>query len=462
MLTRFIYDHSPPPLQDIYASAFGYQKVHRRFGAGFDRWFELYTESRKWGLGELREYQREQLARAVRNAYETTPFYRERFRRAGLTPDDIRDPQDLPKLPLLEKDEIRLHSKAMMSSKYRPRDYVTFPTGGTTGMPLTIHTPKPIISRHYAFFWARARIPVRRGDPFASFTGVQIVHPARCRPPFWRRNVVSRQTAYSVFHLKPQFMEAYLDDLNSRRVVWWEGYPGPMTVLAEYLEKSGRPFWNFPKHIFATAEQLQPHYRETLARVLRARVWDNYGQGEMAACITEYPCGHLHYDMDYSVLEFLPVGDEDGERVYELACTGFVNDGWPMIRYRVGDLVTLDPNARCDYHAGPVVKTIHGRTGHVIVTPDGHRFCNVTVIARKCRNVRGVQAVQEEPEAVTLNVIKAPEFTGRDEAYLLDQFRRRWGNKLALRVRYVEELERTRLGKTLSIISRLNETSKTS
>lgn len=233
-----------------------------------------------------------------------------------------------------------------------------------------------------------------------------------------------------------------------------------MFILAEYIQESGRPFWNFPKHIFATSEQLQPHYRETFERVLTTRVWDEYGQGEMAGRITEYPCGHLHYDMDYSVLEFLPVGEDDGETVYELISTGFVNDGWPMIRYRIGDLVTLDPNVTCDFHAGPVVKQIHGRTGHVIRTPDGHRISNISVITKKCQNIRGIQVVQESLDGVTIRVMKAPEFRPEDEADMLHQFRLKWGTKLQYEIKYVDELERTKLGKTLSIISRLEQTSR--
>lgn len=459
-LTRLIYDHSPSILQDAYASAFGLKKRLARFTADYDAWFTFYTDSRRWTLAELRAYQREQLTRMIHHAYKTTAFYHRRFDQAGVAPEDIRDVDDLPKIPLLEKDEIRLHSEEMISSKYRRADFSSAPTGGTTGMALRIFTPRQILPRHYAFFWARARIPVHRGDPYASFTGLQIVRPERNRPPFWRRNVAAHQTAYSVFHLKPAFMDAYVDDLNGRRMIWWEGYPGAMFILAEYIEESGRPFWNYPRHIFATSEQLQPHYRETFERVLKARVWDQYGQGEMAGCITEYPCGHMHYDMDYSVLEFLPAGEHEGETIYEIVSTGFVNDGWPMIRYRVGDLVTLDPNVVCEYHAGPVVKQIHGRTGHVIRTPDGHRISNISVITKKCHNIRGIQVVQEHIDGVTVRVMKAPEFRPEDEAYMLRQFRLKWGDKLKYQIEYVDELERTKLGKTLSIISRLPQSSR--
>ena len=47
--------------------------------------------------------QNRRVKKLVRTAYEI-PFYRERFDRAGVTPDDINTAEDLAKLPLLTKE----------------------------------------------------------------------------------------------------------------------------------------------------------------------------------------------------------------------------------------------------------------------------------------------------------------------------------------------------------------------
>jgi phenylacetate-CoA ligase len=250
-------------------------------------------------------------------------------------------------------------------------------------------------------------------------------------------------------------MEHYVRDLNSREIVWWEGYGGAMAVLASFIEQSGIEFTNFPRVVLPCCEELSPGYRETLSRVLRARVWDHYGNGEMAGAITEYECGHYHVDLDYSVIEMIPFAEDDGETIYEMVTTGFVNDGWPLIRYRIGDLCTLEPDIHCPVHAGPVVKRIHGRTGHVIRTPDGRTFTNISVITKKCRHVHAIQVIQERLDQLVIHVVKDPDFSAGDEEYLLHQFHLKYGHKLELSVRYVDELEKTRGGKVLSIISRL-------
>lgn len=55
----------------------------------------------------LRVLQNRKLRRLVRHAYRHVPFHRERFRAAGIRPEDIRTVKDLPKIPVMDKHDIR-------------------------------------------------------------------------------------------------------------------------------------------------------------------------------------------------------------------------------------------------------------------------------------------------------------------------------------------------------------------
>ena len=57
---------------------------------------------------ELRELQERKLRRVVRHAYERVPFYRERFRHAGIHPEDIRTLEDLRCIPVTTKRDLQL------------------------------------------------------------------------------------------------------------------------------------------------------------------------------------------------------------------------------------------------------------------------------------------------------------------------------------------------------------------
>lgn len=64
---------------------------------------EIETASRE----TIVALQNERLVSTVRRVYENVPFYREKMREAGVTPDDIRSIDDLHKLPFSYKKDLR-------------------------------------------------------------------------------------------------------------------------------------------------------------------------------------------------------------------------------------------------------------------------------------------------------------------------------------------------------------------
>jgi len=56
---------------------------------------------------ELRLLQEERLRVAVRRAFEGAPFWRSRLEAAGVGPDDVKTLDDLARMPLTRKDDLR-------------------------------------------------------------------------------------------------------------------------------------------------------------------------------------------------------------------------------------------------------------------------------------------------------------------------------------------------------------------
>jgi phenylacetate-CoA ligase len=56
---------------------------------------------------QLQQATFEKARRQIARVYERSPYYREKYDRAGLHPDDVRTPADLIKVPFFEKDEER-------------------------------------------------------------------------------------------------------------------------------------------------------------------------------------------------------------------------------------------------------------------------------------------------------------------------------------------------------------------
>ncbi|RLF38500.1 MAG: phenylacetate--CoA ligase, partial [Thermoplasmata archaeon] len=58
-------------------------------------------------LADLKELQLKRLKKTVKMAYEVNSMYRQKFREAGITPDDIKTLDDMKKIPFLTKDDLR-------------------------------------------------------------------------------------------------------------------------------------------------------------------------------------------------------------------------------------------------------------------------------------------------------------------------------------------------------------------
>ena len=110
----------------------------------------------------------------------------------------------------------------------------------------------------------------------------------------------------------------------------------------------------------------------------------------------------------------------------------------PLIRYRVGDHVALEPGARCPCgRPGPVIKAIRGRTSEFIVTPDGRRYPTITHFVDLLRNVRRTQVLQERAGEIVVRVLPLPGFSDADARHASRLFEERIGGGIRARVETV-------------------------
>ena len=150
-------------------------------------------------LAQLREYQQERLLDIIRYAYSHCAYYQASFKKAGVVPGDIKSINDLPKLPILTKKDIRENYDAIFSQKGRTLGHKEY-TSGTTGTPLmvfrdmySIHFENAAISRIYQWAGYRKndRIAYIRGqdcniDYFDMFHGILFINASKIGRASWR------------------------------------------------------------------------------------------------------------------------------------------------------------------------------------------------------------------------------------------------------------------------------------
>lgn len=457
-LTRWIYDHSPIFWQNFMCTRAGAARLRQRYDTRFEERRAFYREAATWPRARIEAWQLEKLRELLRHAAEHVPFYRKRFEDAGFRADDVQSFADLARLPLLTKEQVRAAGRDLVARNYDSTRLIVSQSGGSTGLPMVCYHDAESLREIYACHWEYQRPGVNRSDPYATFQGMQLIPPRQVGPPYWRMNRAASQRLYSIFHLSERTIEAYIADLDRFRPVYMQGYANSLYLLARLAEEQNiRPVWA-PKAVFSTSETLFPHYRETIQRVFRTKVWDAYSQDETCASITEYPCGYYHYDRAYGYIEFIEL-ERHGNRVLaEIVCTGLLNKAWPLVRYRIGDVVEMEEAEQCSRcgRPGPIIYELRGRTGDVLITPSGRRFPHISLIVKNLHGVRQLQLVQNAIDEILIRFVPADDFNGaQDERLIRDSFAKAINEPIRWTLEAAPELSRTPMGKFPSIVNNI-------
>jgi phenylacetate-CoA ligase len=301
----------------------------------------------------------------------------------------------------------------------------------------------------------RRRFGIERGMWYAHFFGKSVVPLDRERPPFWTVNRPGRQILFSAYHMMPEYLPSYFDELNRRSPPLIQGYPSLLFQLASWMLSRGVSLGYCPRALMASSESLMPHQRRTIEAAFGMPCRQLYGMTEGAAGIAECEHGRLHVDEDYAHLEFLPLGD----RAYKVLGTALTNLAFPLLRYDTGDVVEFDPaRSLCSCgRASRVVERIDGRIEDYVVTPEGRKIGRLDHIFKDMVAVRECQIVQETAARLVFHLVRGPNYTHADETALLAEARRRLGSSIGIEIVYRETLPRTPRGKLRFVVSKIPE-----
>jgi phenylacetate-CoA ligase len=451
-----ILKYMPSPVLDVLCTLEGIRLNRKRYTKLTEKYYQWYLQSDAWSEEKLIEFQNMRLREIVAYCAEHTPYYRKYFAKSGIDPKEIKRIDDLPRLPYLDKSIIRKSPELFISDEYDEKSLDMGRTGGTTGTPVKIYFSPETWPAQYGFFWARWRPGVKRGQRYACFQGQNLVPFNQTRPPFWRTNYVSKQRLFSVFHLNEKNLPAYYDSLNQFQPKYIQGYPSAMYIVAEYMQRKNLHFNHPVKAAFSMSETVQPVHKKTIENAWECQLWDQYGQGERVASITLRECGYYHYDMDFGIIEFEKIGEEDGLSVAEIVGTSLMNKAWTLIRYRTGDLALIDTERKCSCgRPGPKIHKIFGRTGDILTMPDGRIIMNITTAVKDIPGLLEFQIVHEKPTLVIVNVVKGEGYTDRSDEMIRRRMVERLGTAVTLEFKYMQRVERTQGGKYKAILSKV-------
>lgn len=445
-LIRYIQDQLPTapwPLRNLYYSVRGFIYRQTELNADFRRIVGELCESDWWDAGRIREFQDEQVRWIVRHAYETVPFYREWFARAGVRPSDIGGQDDLVRLPVLTKQVVRENWPRMVSRSYRGQRLIQAGTSGTTGTPIRVFRTVGMRNLQRAIF---TRYRARFGMPIyvkkLTFSPHTRISPAVSRPPFWTIDYVTGGTNMSLAHLQPAFLPAIAEFLRPRRYEDYGGWPSAMMILATWMLENGVRLEHPPAIVDCGSETVTPAMRRRLSEAFEAPVHDKYGSVEFAGHMCTCERGRYHLDFECCCVEFAEAAGADAD-VRNMIFTGWGNPVMPFIRYEVGDWCRL-ADGPCPCGRGSVaVASIQGRSNDYLLTRSGRR---ITGIDPFVPGAREVQLRQDAIDHVRVLVVPAPDADRAAQEQAVDALRKLAGEELTLELEWVEAIDRTAAG----------------
>ena len=101
----------------------------------------FFDVDRIWEMNPkyIPEFQEKKIREIIKYAYNNVPFYREKYQKANVHPEDIRTIDDFDKIPFVTKKDLQNTSLKDLLPRKIGKDAILTSTSGTKGKPLSIY-----------------------------------------------------------------------------------------------------------------------------------------------------------------------------------------------------------------------------------------------------------------------------------------------------------------------------------
>ena len=315
-----------------------------------------------FNLEEQKTRQLEGFQDAVKHAYENSPFYRRTFDEKNIQPEDIKELEDVVKIPFTRKSDLREAYPYGMAAVPLEKILRIHASSGTTGKPIVAGYTKKDLE-----FWAEgvARICEMAGVKpsdiaqvsfgYGLFTGGFGLH-------YGLEKLGATVVPFSSGNTERQL--TLMKDFKTSVLVCTPSFAIYMAEVARELGYEPSEF-GLKIGLFG-GEPCSEAMREDIEKQWCLKATVNYGLTEVigpgvSGECTESRGMHILEDLYYPEIInpetgiTLPAGEKG-----ELVLTPLFKEGFPIIRYRTGDITRLIPETcpcgrttrRMDYITG--------------------------------------------------------------------------------------------------------------
>jgi len=428
-------------------------------GKDWQKYSDYLEQSQWWEYGRIRKFQWNRLKSILEHAYSNVPYYTEKFRKAGIKPDDIKNFDDIRKIPFLTKSDI--HSKYnQLLAIDKKRKVEVCSTSGTTGNPRRIVVDYDACAQYRALArrnlrWYGIEILSRYGKIW----GMPLAGKS-----FWQeklKDYILNCIRLDIFDLSDSSLEEFYHRCKRLHPLYLYGYTSGIYRFAQYLEgKKGSAKELGLKIVVATSEVIYDFQRELIERVFCCKVVAEYGAVETGIIAYECPNGNLHITPENVYIEIVEGNDPVPLNVYgEVIITNLSNYAMPIIRYRLGDISALyNQRCPCGVNPGfPLLRPVLGRT----VDLSHHEAIEIYYAIYyamkgriKAKAIKEYQLVKLNEKNYILRIVKGSQFNINTPTRISENICQALKGRIRVQIEHVDFIEREQSGKTRYLISR--------
>lgn len=298
---------------------------------------------------DIDQLQVERLQATLNRVYQNVAFYKHLFDKAGVSIEKVKSVGDIKGLPFTTKEDLRLSYPYNMFAVPLKDIVRIHSTSGTTGKPIVVGYTRSDIG-----IWSTMVARVLTAVGINEHDFVQIAFNYNLTAAGLGFHYGAEKIGASVIPSATQNIGKLIQIMKDYKTTAVISTPGYALHISKVMEEQGiHPENLHLKTGLFGAESWSESLRSEIEKGLHIRAYDNYGLTELIGPGVSYECecrNGLHINEDHFIVEVIdphsqePVNfGEEGELVF----TTITKQGFPLIRYRTGDISSLI-EGKCD------------------------------------------------------------------------------------------------------------------
>ena len=265
----------------------------------------------------------------------------------------------------------------------------------------------------------------------------------------------------NAFRMSDSILYTYINQINQIKPHTILTYVQSLYEMAKYIKRKDLKIHS-PDSIITSAGDLSKELRKFLENTFQCRIYNRYGSREVGNVATSCEISDkLHINMFHYFVEIV---DDNGNRLNEhekgdIIITSLINYGMPLIRYRIGDIGSLD-YSQCPCRRGLIrFNNVYGRIVDIFKNSSGNlidgEFFTHLFYFRK--NVKKFQVIQEEINKIQINLVtlNLHKLSISDENDIIKTIKLVMGENCTVKFNYINDIKPSTSGKFRYTISKV-------